>query len=459
MIFRTINPATEEIIAEYQSESIESIDSKIKATHLAFKKWQAVPFVERAKLMRNAAKVLLENKTKYARQMAIEMGKPLAQGLSETEKCAWVCNYYADNAEAQLTDEIIPTEMAKSYVTFNPLGIVLAVMPWNFPFWQVFRFAAPALMAGNAGMLKHSRNTIGCAIEIENVFREAGFPENLFTNFVISHEEVKQKSKFIIEHPLVSAVTLTGSNFVGAWVAETAGRMIKKTVMELGGSDPYIILPDADLETATQSCATGRLINSGQSCIAAKRFIVHESIHEKFIEMLISKMSAFKVGNPLDDGVLVGPMARKDLQVGLHEQVMKSIQLGAKSMIGCSLPDGPGYFYPVSVLTNIKPGMPAFDEETFGPVAAVISYKTEEEAIELANNHIYGLGAAVFTRDIHRGEYIAKNLIQSGTVQVNDFVRSDPRLPFGGIKQSGYGRELSSFGIKEFVNVKTVCIM
>lgn len=458
MEFWTINPATEEKIRSYESYSHETIDEKIKLTHQSFLNWRKTSFAYRADLMLKAAAVLRKNKDEYAKLMALEMGKPFAQGLSEVEKCAVCCEYYAQNAESFLKDIEYKTEMTKSYVAFNPLGVVLAVMPWNFPFWQVFRFAAPALMAGNAGMLKHSRNTVGCAVAIENVFREAGFPENVFTNLIVSHAEVKEKSTFIISHPLVAAVTLTGSNYAGAFVAELAGKSIKKTVMELGGSDPYIILPDADLDATTTACATGRLINSGQSCIAAKRFIVHESIHDKFTEMLIQKMSAYKVGNPLEDAVTVGPMARKDLQEGLHAQVMQSIQLGAKAELGCELPDGKGYFYPVSVLTNVKPGMPAFDEETFGPVAAIISYKTEEEAIELANNHIYGLGAAVFTQDNAKGEYIAKNLIESGTVQVNDFVRSDSRLPFGGIKQSGYGRELSDWGIREFVNIKTVSV-
>ncbi|MFH1051849.1 MAG: NAD-dependent succinate-semialdehyde dehydrogenase [bacterium] len=458
MKFWTINPSTEEKIREYESYTLVTLENKIKDTYKSFLNWKGTTFQYRAELMLKAADVLKKNKHDYATLMALEMGKPFSQGISEIEKCAVCCEYYAQNAETFLTDIEYKTEMTKSYVTFTPLGIVLAVMPWNFPFWQVFRFAVPALMAGNAGMLKHSRNTVGCAVEIENVFRQAGFPENVFTNLIISHAEVKEKSKYIIEHPLIAAVTLTGSNYSGSFVAETAGRVIKKTVMELGGSDPYIILPDADLELTTQACAMGRLINSGQSCIAAKRFIVHESIHDKFTELLINKMSAFKVGNPLEEGVSVGPMARKDLQEGLHAQVMQSIKLGAIAELGCELPDGPGYFYPVSVLTNVKPGMPAFDEETFGPVASIISYKTEDEAIELSNNHIYGLGAAVFSQDINKAEYIARNLVESGTVQVNDFVRSDSRLPFGGIKQSGYGRELSDWGIREFVNVKTVSV-
>lgn len=450
----TINPATEEILNQYQEFSENQIENAIINADIASKSWKKTAFIHRSELMRNAARILRNKKTDYAELMALEMGKPFAQGISEAEKCAWVCDYYAENAESHLSDEMIKTEFSKSYVSFQPLGTVLAIMPWNFPFWQVFRFAAPALMAGNAGLLKHSSNTMGCAIAIEEIFIEAGFPKGLFSTLVIGSAPVAK----IIEHPKVVAVTLTGSTPVGQKVAASAGSCIKKTVLELGGSDPYVILADADLKKAADACAAARLINSGQSCIAAKRFIVVESVLDAFTEFFIESIKKYKMGNPLEEGVFVGPQARKDLQFDLQRQVDDSIKMGAELILGGYIPEGMGYYYPPTILTNVKKGMPAYDEEIFGPPAAIIPVKSEEEAIAVANDTIFGLGAAVFTEDIERGERIAREELQAGACFLNAFVRSDPRLPFGGIKESGYGRELSVYGIKEFVNIKTVCL-
>ena len=390
----------------------------------------------------------------FARLMALEMGKPVRDGRLEIEKCAWVCDYYAEQAAAILSPEIIATDAAKSYVTFQPLGVVLAVMPWNYPFWQVFRFAVPALMAGNAGVLKHSANVPGCALAIEDVFRQAGFPENIFQTLMISGERVEK----VIENPLVKAVTLTGSKPAGQAVAAAAGRLLKKSVLELGGSDPYIVLEDADLEAAAAACAASRLLNSGQSCIAAKRFVVVEAVRKTFETLLVDQMRAKKMGDPMEESVEIGPQARFDLRDDLHRQVRQSVEKGARCLLGGKLPDGPGAFYPPTVLTDVHKGMPAYDEETFGPVAAVIGVKDEKEAIRVANDTVFGLGAAVFTRDIARGERIAATALEAGSCFVNAFVKSDPRLPFGGIKESGYGRELSHYGIKEFVNIKTVYV-
>jgi succinate-semialdehyde dehydrogenase/glutarate-semialdehyde dehydrogenase len=386
--------------------------------------------------------------------MAVEMGKPARNGRSEANKCAWVCDYYAENAQIFLKRERVQTDATRSFVSYQPLGVVLAVMPWNFPFWQVFRFAAPALMAGNAGVLKHASNVPGCALAIEEVFLKAGFPENIFRTLLIGSSMVND----VIENPLVMAITLTGSTPAGRAVASKAGEMLKKTVLELGGSDPYVILGDADLEATVNTCVYSRLINAGQSCIAAKRFIVVESIKEEFEQLYIQKMQAVKMGDPMDETVVVGPQARHDLRDELHLQVEKSIKKGAKCLLGGEIPAGKGAFYPPTILTNVKKGMPAYDEELFGPVAAIIPVKDEGEAIAAANDSVFGLGSAIFTRDIEKGTKLAEKDLQAGSSFVNTFVRSDPRLPFGGIKGSGYGRELSHFGIREFVNIKTIFV-
>ncbi len=426
----------------------------INATDGAFREWRRSSFATRSAAMRRAGALLREGADEYARLMAREMGKPVRDGRAEAIKCANCCDYYSTNAERFLAREVIPTEASKSFVTFQPLGVVLAIMPWNFPFWQVIRFAAPALMAGNGAVLKHAANVPECAMALEELFRRAGFPKDLFRTLLISNSEVAA----VIEHPLVRAVTLTGSAGAGRAVAAKAGAMLKKTVLELGGSDAYLVLADADLEQAAGISAKGRLVNNGQSCIAAKRFICVESIRDKFTELFIARMKAARMGDPMDPATELGPMARLDLRTELHRQVTESIARGAKCLLGGKIPDGPGAFYPATVLTNVTRGMPAYSEELFGPVAAIISARDESHAIELANDSEFGLGAAILTRDSDRGERIAAELIEAGTVFVNDAVHSDQRLPFGGIKSSGYGRELGAFGIREFVNIKTVVV-
>ncbi len=449
-----VNPSTGEVIKEYDEMTPAQVNEALEQANRMYQDWRRTSFAERAGLMRKTAQVLRDRKEEFAVLMANEMGKPITQGRGEIEKCAWVCDYYADNAEAFLQPEIIETDASKSFVAFQPLGTVLAVMPWNFPFWQVFRFAAPALMAGNVGVLKHASNVPGCALAIEDVFRQAGFPEHVFTTLLIGSKQVNA----VIEHPHVKAVTLTGSTPAGKAVAAKAGQVLKKTVLELGGSDPYVILEDANIEEAVTTCVTSRLINSGQSCIAAKRFVVVEPVLEKFETLYVEQMRQRKMGDPLDEATEVGPQARHDLRDELHQQVMASVEKGAKVLLGGEIPDGPGAFYPPTVLTNVTKGMPAYEEELFGPVASIIAAKDEADAIRIANDTVFGLGAAVFTRDVARGERIATYELEAGSCFVNAFVKSDPRLPFGGIKESGYGRELSHFGIKEFVNIKTVWV-
>ncbi len=452
MSLESINPATGELIQSYEEHAPQQVEQALLEANNAFATWRRTPFAERAAPVNAAAAILRTRKEAYGKLMASEMGKPIAQGIAEAEKCAWVCDYYAENAERFLSPEIIPTDAMKSFVTFQPLGILLAVMPWNFPFWQVFRAAAPALMAGNAVVLKHASNVSGCALEIERVFRDAGLPEGLFKTFLLKSKRVNT----LIAHPLVKAVTITGSTAAGKAVAAKAGEMLKKSVLELGGSDAYVVLEDAKLDETVSTCVTSRLINNGQSCIAAKRFIVVEPLLKRFEELFVQKMKGQNVGNPLDASVNVGPMARHDLRDELHEQVRRSVARGATILCGGEPPNDKGAFYPPTVLTNVRKGMPAYDEELFGPVAAIIAAKNEADAIRIANDSVFGLGAAVFTSDLKRGERIAAEELEAGSCFVNAFVKSDPRLPFGGIKESGYGRELSAFGIREFVNVKTV---
>ena len=449
----SVNPATGETFKTYTEMTPQQTTAAIEDAYAAWKTWRKTPFSERARPMKKAAAILRERKEEFAKLMALEMGKPFKQGIAEAEKCALGCDYYADHAEGHLAPEIVQTEASKSYIAFEPMGVVLAVMPWNFPFWQVFRFAAPALMAGNAGVLKHASNVPGCATAIEEVFVQAGFPQNVFRTLLIGSRQVKA----VIEHPLIAAVTLTGSTPAGKAVASQAGAALKKTVLELGGSDPYIILEDADLDYAVNTCATSRLINSGQSCVNAKRFIVVEPLVGAFTEKLVAAMGARKVGDPLADGVEVGPQSRPDLRDELHKQVVDSVAKGAKLLLGGEIPSGKGSFYPPTVLADVKPGMPAYSEELFGPVASIFSARDEADAVRIANDSIFGLGAAVFTRDVARGERVAREL-EAGCTFVNTLVASDPRLPFGGIKESGYGRELGTYGIKEFVNMKTVYI-
>lgn len=458
MNFVTINPATEEELKIYKGHTEKQISELIDKSNVAFQSWRRTSFSERSKLLLDIEKILLKNKREYARTMALEMGKPLAQGISEVEKSALVCRYYAENAEKQLKDQDYKANGSRNYVTFQPMGPIFCIMPWNFPFWQVFRFAAPSVMAGNTVVLKHSPNTSEAGIQIENIFSKAGYPDNVFTNLIIAPIDVPKYALKIIEHQHIQGVTLTGSNHSGSKVAEKAGSLLKKSVLELGGSDPYIILEDADLDDASTKCLIARMLNAGQTCIAAKRFIVHEKVHDDFLDLCIEKAKNIHIGDPLKQGIDMGPLARMDLQLDLHKQVADSIAVGAQLHLGGDLSYKTGFFYSPTILSNVKKGMPVFDEEVFGPVMAVMSVKDEKEAIEVANDTNYGLGAAVFTQDIERGNRIARNEINAGSCFVNSFVKSDPRLPFGGIKASGYGRELSEYGIKEFVNIKTISI-
>ena len=453
-MLNSINPATGEIINSFKIMDPLIVDSVISSVNDAYEKWRSTDFNLRSKLMQKASDVLKADKESYSRLMTEEMGKPINQSRAEVEKCAWVCEFYAENAEKFLSDNIIRTDASKSFVTFQPLGVVLAVMPWNFPFWQVFRFASPGLMAGNGGLLKHASNVSGCALAIEEVFIKAGFPENVFRSILLPSSRMEE----VIKNEKVKAVTLTGSVPAGKSVAKTAGSVLKKTVMELGGSDPYLILEDADLELAANTCVTSRLINGGQSCIAAKRFVVVENIYDEFERLFVEKMKSKKMGDPFNEENDLGPQASLQLRDELHKQVTKSAEMGAKLVLGGEIPVGKGAFYPPTVLSGVKKGMPAFDEELFGPVAALIKAKDEDEAVRIANDTVFGLGAAVFTSDEIRGEKIARERLHAGCCFVNEFVKSDPRLPFGGIKESGYGRELSVFGIREFVNIKTVYV-
>ncbi len=453
-MIKSVNPFNNKIIKTYNEMSNEKVDSIILSSQKAFDSWKRIPIKERSLLIKNAGAVLRENIKDYSEIMTLEMGKPISQSKAEVEKCAWVCDYYYENAERFLQDELVQTDASKSFVSYQPLGVILAIMPWNFPFWQVIRFAAPTLMAGNTGLLKHASNVTGSALALEEVFVKAGFPDDVFRPLIISSMNTKR----VIENPFVQAVSLTGSVPAGRAVASAAGNVLKKCVLELGGSDPYVILDDADLESAADACVTSRLINGGQSCIAAKRFIIVESVFDEFEKLYVEKMSRKKMGDPFNESNDVGPQASIPLRNELHDQVMRSVKTGAKLLLGGIIPEGENAFYPPTILTNVKPGMPAFDEELFGPVAALVKAHDEKDAIQLANQTVFGLGAAVFTKDIKRGELIAKEELIAGNCFVNQFVRSDPRLPFGGVKESGYGRELSPFGIKEFVNIKSVYI-
>lgn len=451
---QVIDPSTGEPGARYEPHDERAIEEKLARAHAAFAEWRRTTLERRAEVLRGAARALRAERRSLAELMAAEMGKPVTQGMGEADKCAWVCEHYAEHAAAYLAREPASTDARESFVSYQPIGTTFAIMPWNFPLWQVFRHAAPSLAAGNTVVLKHAENVPGCALAIERVFREAGAIDGAFTTLLIDREQAAR----VIRDRRVAAVALTGSTRAGRSVAATAGEALKKTVLELGGSDAYVVLADADLEHAAEVCAASRLVNSGQSCIAAKRFIVVESVRDRFEALLAARLRAKAMGDPRSEGTDVGPQAREDLRAELHRQVQASVAMGAKVLLGCELPEGPGFYYPPSALTDVRPGMPAFDEEVFGPVAAVISAKDEEDAIALANRSIFGLGGAVFTRDLERGRAIAETRLEAGACFVNAFVRSDPRLPFGGVKESGYGRELARHGMLEFVNAKTVYV-
>ncbi|MDT0641734.1 NAD-dependent succinate-semialdehyde dehydrogenase [Zunongwangia sp. F363] len=442
------NPYNGEEIEKFEEYTKEQIDKALDTANSTFKTWSKTPFEERSKLMKAAAEELKDNKEEYARDISLEMGKPIKQSIAEIEKCAWVCEYYAENAEKHLADEQIETEAANSYVSYEPLGVVLAVMPWNFPFWQVFRFAAPALMAGNIGVLKHASNVMRSANNIQKVFERAGFPKGCFQNLVIGSKKVED----IIKDKRVKAVTLTGSKPAGSAVAAVAGKKIKKSVLELGGSNALVVFEDANLEEAVKTCVQARYQNTGQSCIAGKRLLLHKNIKDNFLKQFIEEVKSLKSGDPLDEETYIGVLAREDLAEDLEDQVKRSVEQGAEILLGGKRDKA---YYEPTVVDNVTKDMPVFKEETFGPAISVTTFEDEKEAVELVNSSSFGLGVSIFTENFD----FAKKLVpqfDDGAVFINELVKSDPRLPFGGTKESGYGRELSEHGIREFVNRKTV---
>lgn len=448
------NPHTGAELERHEVLDDQALQAALADTDAAARAWRATDMQQRTARALALAGVLRERVDAAARQMALEMGKPIRAGRAEIEKCAWLCEHYAEHAPGDLADLAVPTDAHKSYIAWRPLGVVLAVMPWNYPWWQVLRFAVPALLVGNGAVLKHAANVPGCALAIQDAFEEAGFPEGLFRTLIIGRDAVES----VIADRRVHAVTLTGSTGAGRAVAAAAGQHLKKTVLELGGSDPYVLLEDADVAHAADVCATARLTNGGQSCIAAKRFIVPRGLVEAFTARIVARFEAVQAGDPLDESTELGPMARADLRDELHEQVERSVAAGARLLVGGTRPDGPGAHYPATVLADVAPGMAAFDEELFGPVASIVPADDDAHALELANASPFGLGAAVFTRDVERGERIARDVLAAGCCFVNAQVKSDPRLPFGGIGDSGYGRELGTLGLREFVNAKTVWV-
>ena len=447
---KSINPYTGKTIQTFTQFTPSQVSASITKAHKAYLSWRDTTFNERSQLMRAVGNVLRDNIDIYARTMTLEMGKPISQSKAEIEKCAWLCDYYAETAKDHLSPKTIKTDASKSYVNFEPIGVVLAVMPWNYPFWQVFRFIVPALMAGNVGVLKHASNVMGCAEHIEAVFLNAGFPKHCFQNLPISSSKVEA----IIRHKHIKAVTLTGSKPAGSMVASIASEEIKKSVLELGGSNALVVFKDADINSTVQTCVQARFQNTGQSCIAGKRLLLHKSIEEEFLDKLKKEVIALKSGNPLEEDTYIGTMAREDLAEELEEQLKASVKEGAKILIGGKRTNA--YFEP-TIVTNVTPEMSIFKEETFGPVLSVTTFNTDEEAVDLVNQSDFGLGVSIFTNNNSKIEKLIP-LFEDGAVFVNELVKSDPRLPFGGTKISGYGRELSEDGIKEFVNKKTVYI-
>ena len=455
MALQSVNPKNKQLIKKFDELSDDELDKKIADAHQAFLNWREKSYSERAKLMRKAGEILRNDSGEYAKIITDEVGKTLAASEAEVAKCALACDFYAENAEKFLAEEHIKSDASESFVRFDPLGVILAVMPWNFPFWQVFRFAAPALMAGNSGVLKHASNVQLSAFAIEEIFTKAGFPEGIFQNLCISSGKVER----VIKNPKIAAATLTGSDKAGASVASIAGGEIKKTVMELGGSDPFIVLADADLDIAVDAAVAARLqYNGGQSCIAAKRFIIAKSIQAEFEKKLTAAVGKLKIGDPTDPATDVGPLTNQQMVDNVHQQVESSVSRGAKVLAGGKIENSKGYYYPPTIVTNTSLDMPVCNEETFGPVFAIIAVNNINEAIDVANGSIYGLGANLFTADVEKAKSEIAPKIESGAVFINGPVKSDPRLPFGGVKKSGYGRELSHYGIKEFVNIKTVWV-
>ncbi|MEJ2203216.1 MAG: NAD-dependent succinate-semialdehyde dehydrogenase [Gemmatimonadota bacterium] len=454
MPFTAINPATADTISTHDEISPDEANRAVARAHAAYLNWRDTRFAERSECLQVLGGLLRERAAEYGRLMTLEMGKPLEQARAEVEKCAWVADYYAEHAESMLAPVPADTDAARSYWTYRPLGVVLGIMPWNFPFWQVIRFATPAMAAGNAALLKHAPSVPGCALALEALYRDAGFPRFLFQSLFVDTGLTGD----LIDHPLVQGVSLTGSVRAGKTVAARAGAAIKKCVLELGGSDASLVLADADLDAAVAACVFGRLLNTGQSCIAAKRFVVVDAVREVFTEKLITHMGAATMGDPFDPDTVIGPMARVDLRDTLHDQVERSVAKGATLALGGAVPERPGAWYPPTVLTDVGAGMAAYEEELFGPVATVIPVEDTAEAITVANDTRFGLGASVYTGDAKLGERIAADLLDAGNCFVNGIVKSDPRLPFGGVKESGYGRELSPLGIREFTNAKTVWV-
>jgi succinate-semialdehyde dehydrogenase / glutarate-semialdehyde dehydrogenase len=452
----TINPATEAIIAEYSVMNLDDLEQVIALSSSGQLSWKKVDFAERRRLMKRLAELLRNEKESHAALICREMGKPFAQAAGEVLKSSWVCDYYADNAERFLQQEEHDLDGQRGVVKFEPLGLVLGIMPWNFPFWQVFRVAVPAIMAGNGVVVKHAPNVTGSAIAIEKLFRNAGFPEHLYRTVHISHDEVDSLSGLMICHPSVKAVSVTGSSAAGRAVAAKAGTALKPCVLELGGSDPYIVLDDADISQAVEVCVAARLLNAGQSCISAKRFIVHAAVIEQFEALLLQELRSVVMGDPFDHDVQIGPLARRDLRDELHGQVVRSVAEGARLLCGGEIPSRKGYFYPPTLLSGVRKGMAVYGEETFGPVAALIEASDDDEAVMIANDSPYGLGSAVLSTNLGRALAIAERL-ETGSSFINTIVKSDPRMPFGGVKQSGFGRELSVYGIREFVNIKSYC--
>ncbi|WP_367605678.1 NAD-dependent succinate-semialdehyde dehydrogenase [Legionella sp. W05-934-2] len=451
---KTHNPYTEKDLHEYRHLTTKEIDKEIQLTHQSFVNWKQESIDSRCKSLIELKQCLEKHKQRCATIISSEMGKPISDAILEVEKCMWLCQHYAENAQQYLADKVIDADYLQSFVTYQPLGIIFAIMPWNFPFWQVLRFAIPTLTAGNACLLKHASLSTGAGNLIQELFEEAGYMPHLFKNMIIDTTQCE----YIIANEFVKGVTLTGSEQAGQSVASQAGKHLKKVVLELGGSDPYILLSDADLACAAEQIVKSRLNNAGQVCIAAKRVMVQPHQHSKLINLITSLSKKYKMGDPLSPDTTLGPLASKSLQVNLHNQVKESLAHGATLHFGGEIPNRQGYFYPPTLLDNVSPGMPAFDEELFGPVISIIPVKDDDQAIKLANQSQFGLGAAVFSQDINRAKTIAKTLVNAGCCFVNQLVSSDPRLPFGGINRSGYGRELSEEGIQEFCNIKTVVI-
>jgi succinate-semialdehyde dehydrogenase / glutarate-semialdehyde dehydrogenase len=449
-MFQLINPYNQEVLQSFYPLTAAQIAACLDKTTQASLLWKYTNWAERLEKIANISTLLRENAEQLATQITTEMGKPIVEAKAEINKCAVLCDYYVSHASAFFKPEVVEAGFKKSYVKFEPLGCVLGIMPWNFPFWQVFRFAIPALVGGNTVLLKHAPNTVGCGETISKLFEQAGFPLGVFQHLIIENEQVES----LIAHAIVQAVTLTGSEKAGKQVAQIAGKYLKKTVMELGGSDAFIVLADAPLEKAVEVAVASRMVNSGQSCIAAKRFIVAEPVYEQFIDLLCKKMTTLKIGNPLDESTTTGVIARADLLHTLHRQVTESVTKGAKLLMGGKIE---GNFYLPTLLADVKRGMPAFDEELFGGVFAVCSFKTESQALAFANDSSYGLAASIWTSQTEKAEELASKL-ECGAVFINTLAKSDPCLPFGGIKKSGYGRELSHYGIKEFVNIKTIVV-